>query len=152
MVAVQIEKEIYDKRKYVFTMRRNPSGDAASALTAAACSVAFDMKLSCIVCYTSTGATALRAARQRPETPLLVLTTKYETARRLAAVWGLYCVLTDNPDDSEHIIKQSGELALKHDFGTPQSKMIVAAGLPIGTPGATNMLRIANLNGDTLPK
>jgi pyruvate kinase len=147
-VAVQVEKEMYQDGVYVYTKRASSTRDSASALTAAACSVAHDMKLACIVCYTSTGATAMRAARQRPKTPILVLTTCYGTARRLAMVWGLYCVYTHDPRDTEDMVQRSSSLALQYKFGAHADKMIIAAGLPFGTPGATNMLRIVGMNGD----
>ena len=106
-VAVEVERDpLYDS--IIHTKRAAPDGEAASALTAAACSVAHDMGLACIVCYTSTGATALRAARQRPRTPILVLTPKTETARRLAVVWGLHCVHTKDPKTTAEMVERSG--------------------------------------------
>lgn len=141
-VAVEVERDpLYDS--IIHAQRAAPDGEAASALTAAACSVAQDMGLACIVCYTSTGATALRASRQRPRTPILVLTPKTETARRLAVVWGLHCVHTSDPKTTAEMVESSGRIALDLKFGTASEKMIIAAGLPFGTPGATNMLRIA---------
>jgi pyruvate kinase len=149
-VAVEVERDpLYDS--IIHAQRAAPDGEAASALTAAACSVAHDMGLACIVCYTSTGATALRAARQRPRTPILVLTPKTETARRLAVVWGLHCVHTKDPKTTAEMVERSGRIAQDLKFGTASDKMIIAAGLPFGTPGATNMLRIACL-GEERPR
>lgn len=141
-VAVEVEGDpLYDS--IIHAQRASVDGTAAGALSAAACSVAQDMKLACIVCYTSTGATAYRAARQRPKTPILVLTPSQETARRLAVVWGLHCVYTKDPKSTADMVERAGRKALELGLGGPADKMIIAAGMPFGTPGATNMLRIA---------
>ena len=64
------------------------------AISAAACQVAHMVGAAAIVSYTTSGATALRAARERPQAPILVLTSNLGTARRLAVLWGAHCVHT----------------------------------------------------------
>ena len=64
----------------------------ADAISAAACQVAETVGAAAIVSFTSSGATALRAARERPAAPILALTPNLATARRLALLWGAHCV------------------------------------------------------------
>ena len=67
----------------------------------------------------------------------------YYPARRLALAWGLHCVLTDDAHDLDDMVTRATSIAFNEGFAEPGQRIIVTAGLPLGTPGATNMLRIA---------
>ena len=117
----------------------------AIAATAAASAAAETLNLSAIVCYTSSGSTGLRAARERPETPVVALTPIPATARKLALVWGVHCVLTADARDQDDMVDRAARIALEEGIAAPSQRIAIMAGLPLGTPGATNMLRIANV-------
>jgi pyruvate kinase len=121
---------------------------AADAITAAANQVAKTLNASAIVCYTSTGSTALRASRDRPSTPILALTPILKTARRLSIAWGLTCVLTDDAQDLDDMVDRACRIAFKEKFATLGKRIVITAGLPFGTPGKTNLLRIAMVGTD----
>ncbi|HJP20811.1 MAG: pyruvate kinase [Alphaproteobacteria bacterium] len=120
-----------------------PEATAADAISAAARQVAETLKAGAIVTYTGTGSTALRAARERPVVPILVLTPKLDTARRLAVVWGVHCVQTEDTTDFTDMVERAGRIALRDAFATGGDRLVITAGVPFGTPGATNVLRIA---------
>ncbi len=120
-----------------------PEATAADAISAAARQVAETLKAGAIVTYTGTGSTALRAARERPVVPILVLTPKLNTARRLAVVWGVHCVQTEDTTDFTDMVERAGRIALRDAFATGGDRLVITAGVPFGTPGATNVLRIA---------
>jgi pyruvate kinase len=82
-------------------------------------------------------------SRERPDTPVIALTPIAATARKLALVWGMHCVLTDDAHDLDDMVSRAARIAFEEGFATPGQRIIVTAGLPLGTPGATNMLRIA---------
>jgi len=141
-IAAEVERDpLYDS--IIHAPDLGPDDNAPSAISAAACSIAGSLNLSLIVCYTATGATALRAARHRPSTPVLALTPVPETARRLALAWGLRCVLTGDPSDLDDMVERACGIARAWGFAAPGERVIIAAGVPLGTPGATNMLRVA---------
>jgi len=96
-----------------------------------------------IVSYTTSGATALRAARERPDAPILVLTSKLATARRLAVLWGAHCVHTRDVKNFGEMVQQAVRIARREKIAEPGQRVVIAAGVPFGTPGATNILRIA---------
>src|SRR5690606_35388173 len=104
--------------------------------------------LSAIVTYTSSGATGLRAARERPKPPNVALSPGGETARRLSAVWGMHCVVTEVAHDLEVMVERACRKAYQEGFARPGDRIIVTAGVPLGTPGATNMLRIAYVGSE----
>lgn len=123
--------------------RTPPESTGADAIAAAARSVAETLDLRAIVAWTASGATALRIARERPYPPILTLTTSMQTARRLALVWGVHAVVGDDPHDVDDMARLGARAAREQEFASPGQRVILVAGVPFGTPGATNMLRIA---------
>ncbi len=120
-----------------------PEPTSADAIAAAARTVADTLNLAAIVCYTGSGSTGLRVARERPEVPILALTPIPATGRRLALVWGLHCILTEDARDLDDMVSRACRIALESGYAQPGERIIITAGVPLGTPGATNMLRIA---------
>ncbi len=85
----------------------------------------------------------MRAARERPRQPIIALTPIAATGRRLAVVWGLHCVLTSDAEDLDEMVEKACGIAYRENIAKPGQRIIISAGVPLGTPGATNMLRVA---------
>src|SRR3546814_3540794 len=103
-------------RRIVDTQHPEPEATAADAISAAAAQVAHTLSAAAICTYTTSGSTTLRAARERPEVPILCLTSKLETARKLALVWGTHCVHTEDVHSfSEMVVKACG-IALEQEL------------------------------------
>jgi pyruvate kinase len=124
----------------------DPEATTADAITAAARQVAHTVRADAIVTFTTSGSTTLRAARERPDVPILCLTASLATARRLALAWGVHCVHTEDVHSIEEMVSRSCAVAGAQDFARPGSRIVITAGMPFGTPGATNVLRIAWLH------
>ncbi|MCB2054415.1 MAG: pyruvate kinase [Geminicoccaceae bacterium] len=138
----QVERDdLY--RSYVDAHHAQAERTPADAITLAAGQVAHTMQASCIVTYTTSGATAIRASRERPDRPILGLITRMPTARKLALAWGVHAVFTDDCHDLDEMVAKARQLAKDEGFAEPGSSIVITAGLPFGTPGATNLLRIA---------
>src|SRR5216684_3926666 len=116
---------------------------ASDAISVAARQVADTIGAAAIVSYTTSGATALRAARERPKAPILALTSNLQTARRLALVWGLHCVHTRDISNFSDMVHRATRITHREGFADRGQRIVVTAGVPFGTPGATNVLRIA---------
>jgi pyruvate kinase len=110
---------------------------------AAARQVATTLKAAAIVCWTSSGSTGLRAARERPAVPIVALTPVPATARRLSLAWGLHCVLTEDARDVDDMVDRACRIVFQEGLAQPGQRVVITAGLPFGTPGATNVLRVA---------
>lgn len=148
-IAREIERDaLY--RQFIDAQQPEADSSSAGALSAAACTIAEDAGLAAIICYTSTGATALRVARRRPRQPILALSTSKVTARRLTIAWGLHCVLTEDPNSVADMVTKACRLAAREGMAEQGDKIIVSAGLPFGTPGATNMLRIVRIDAQAV--
>ena len=120
-----------------------PQATAADAITAAARQVAETISAKAIVTYTTSGSTALRAARERPTAPILCLTGSHATARRLVLAWGVECFFTHDAHSVEEMVDHATAMARDRGFAQKGDAVVITAGMPFGTPGATNMLRIA---------
>jgi len=123
-----------------------PGANTADAIGWAARSVAGLLDVAAMVAYTSSGSSALRMARERPRAPIIGITPRRETARRLALVWGVNPVIsgdvTNVADMTELAVRTAGRL----QFAAPGQTIVIAAGMPFGTPGSTNLLRIAQVD------
>ena len=91
-------------------------------------------------------------ARERPTVPLLVLTPKLETARRLGLLWGAHAVRTKDVASFEEMIAKSKRMAMRHNIAKAGDSVIMMAGVPFGTPGSTNVLHVARIFGDELKR
>jgi pyruvate kinase len=147
-IARAVERDPH-YRGIIHAQRTDPELTAADAISAAARGVAETLKLAAIVCYTSSGSTGLRAARERPDVPIIALTPNPQTGRRLALVWGLHCVLTEDADDLDDMVLKACRIAAEENFAEPGQRVIITAGVPLRTPGTTNMLRIAYVGEGT---
>ncbi|HVB18563.1 MAG TPA: pyruvate kinase [Stellaceae bacterium] len=123
--------------------RMPPEHTNHDAISAAACQVAATIGAAAIVSYTSSGATALRAARERPAVPILVLTPNLATARRLALLWGAHCVHLADIRNFNDMVQKAVRTAYREEIAGSGQRVVITAGVPFGTPGSTNVLRIA---------
>ena len=99
------------------------------------------------VAFTSSGFSALRASRERPMAPILALTPKAATARRLALVWGVLPVPFDEVHDVAAMIEHATGAAMRAGVAQPGDTVVVVAGLPFGQQGSTNLLHVARVPG-----
>jgi pyruvate kinase len=146
---VQVEKDP-NYPNIINAQRTAPEATGADAISLAARQIAETLNLSAIVTYTASGTTGLRAARERPQVPIIALSPVVETARRLSLVWGLHCVVTPDASDLDDMVDRACRITYSEGFGRAGDRIIVTAGVPLRTPGATNMLRIAYIGSDGL--
>ncbi len=130
-------------RRLMAAQHPEPEATAADAISAAAAQVAHTLSAAAIITYTTSGSTSLRAARERPTVPILCLTSSRETARRLALVWGTHCVETSDVSSFSEMVEKACRIAREEKFAEAGQRLVVTAGVPFGTPGSTNVLRIA---------
>jgi pyruvate kinase len=145
-VAIEVEQDRYYNA--IIRAQATPAeATSADAISAACRSIADTLDSAAILSYTATGSTALRAARERPRQPILALTPVPATSRRMALIWGIHCVLTKDPTDLDDMVDRACRIAYREGFARPGQRVVITAGVPLGTPGATNMLRVAYVGG-----
>ena len=130
-------------RTIIHAQRTDPEPTGADAIAAAARQIADTLDLAAIACWTFSGSTALRVARERPKSPVIAISPNLATARRLSLVLGVHCVVAEDARDQDDMIDRACRFSFKDGFAKAGQRVIVVAGVPLGTPGATNMLRIS---------
>jgi pyruvate kinase len=141
-IAQTVENDPF-YRPIMEAQRQAPDETMADAILAAVHDVTHTIKAAAIVCWTKSGSTGLRAARERPEAAIIALTPIPAMARRLMLAWGLHCVVTDDAHDLADVTERACRIAYTQGFAKLGDRVVITAGLPLGTPGATNMLRVA---------
>ena len=144
MMARIIERVECDPRqqRLMASVTAQAQANSTDAIGAAVRVVAQTVSLSATVTYTSSGASALRVARERPRTPLIGLTPNGHTARQLALVWGVRPVVSRDARDVDEMVQLATEAVRQLCPDTQQHTIAIVAGMPFGTPGATNLLRL----------
>jgi pyruvate kinase len=132
-------------RAIIEASRPAPERSVADALAAAARQVAHTIGASAICAFTDSGSTALRAARERPEAPIMSLSPSEHTARRLAVVWGVHAVVTPQTHTMTETVAKATRIAMAEGFATHGHNIVVIAGVPFGVAGTTNALRVAHV-------
>jgi pyruvate kinase len=141
-IATSVEEDpIY--RSIVEAQRTPHEATTPDAMMAAVHEVTQTIHARAIICWTASGATGLRAARERSEAPIIVLTPSLQTARRMSLAWGLHSVHTEDAHDMDDVVDRATQFAFREGFAKPGDRVVITAGVPLGTPGATNMLRVA---------
>ena len=132
-----------DWRLGIERSRPPPEHLSASAIAAAARQIAHTIDAACIAAFTAGGSTAIRIARERPDCPVLGITSRVDTARRLAVVWGVHAVVDAELHSMTEAVTRATRLARSEGFAEPGQEVVVTAGVPFNQPGTTNALRVA---------
>ena len=148
-IGEAVERDPRHGDRVHFTVTR-PDPTTADAIAEAAKQIARTVSASAIICFTTSGSTARRVARERPSVPVMVLTPKMETARRSGLLWGAYAVHTRDVDSFEEMVAKAKRMALRHHLAAAGDRVIVIAGVPFRTPGSTNVLHVVRIMGDEL--
>jgi pyruvate kinase len=141
-IAEEVERETtYLPALHV--LHTEPEHTGADAIAAAARQVAETLDLAAIVCWTCSGSTGMRVSRERPQPPVVAISPLIATGRRLSLVWGIHCVVAEDAHDQDDMVERACQIAFSEGFAKAGERIIIVAGVPLGTPGATNMMRVA---------
>ena len=127
-----------------------PEPTTADALAEAANNIVATVGATVIVCFTMSGSTARRITRERPAVPVLVLTPKRSTARRMGLLWGAHAVQTRDVGSFEAMVAKAKRMVLRHGMAVAGDRLVLVAGVPFGVPGSTNVIHVVRLTGDEL--
>ncbi|MDF1856526.1 pyruvate kinase [Pseudooceanicola sp.] len=141
-VAQSVEADPH-YREVIEASRKSIRGSVADGIVAAAREIAETTDIKVICCFTESGTTALRVARERPRVPVIAMTSKRGTARRLALSWGTNCVMTGELERFKQAVVSAARAARLGGFATEADQIVVTAGVPFNVAGTTNILRVA---------
>jgi pyruvate kinase len=150
-IAVSAESDpSYQARIHFTQTRLEPT--TADALAGSARQIAHTVSATAMVCYTSSGATARRIARERPPVPLLAMSPSQHNARRMGLLWGVHAVHSRDVGSFEEMVEKGKRMALRHQIAKGGDRIVLMAGIPFGTAGSTNVLHVVRLVGDELER
>jgi pyruvate kinase len=150
-IAISAEGDpTYEARIHFTETELEPT--TADAIAGSARQIADTISATAMLCYTSSGSTARRIARERPAVPLLAMSHSMTTTRRLGLLWGVHAVHTRDVTDFEEMVEKSKRMALRHKIAKGGDRLVLMAGVPFGTPGTTNVIHVVRLVGDELER
>ncbi len=141
-----VAEEVEDDPTYREVLDASRAGKKetiADAIVLAARDIAETTDIKAICCFSESGTTALLTARERPHVPIIALTPKMGTARRLALSWGMHCAVTPAVDRFKMAVVNAARAAREGGFAHESDHIVVIAGIPFSQPGSTNILRVA---------
>lgn len=141
-VAIEVENDPVYAETLIAT-RVSRQNTVATAIVSAAREIAETTNIKAICCYTESGTTARLTARERPNTPIISLSSDLNVCRQLCLSWGMHCMLCGPVERFRSAVINAVKIAVRDGFASPEEQIVVTAGVPFNRAGTTNILRVA---------
>jgi pyruvate kinase len=150
-IATSVERDpIYSSRIHFTETKLEPT--TADAIAGSARQIASTVSAAAMGCYTSSGSTARRIARERPSVPIMAMSASMTNTRRMGLIWGVYAVHTRDVSSFEEMVEKGKRMALRHKLAVGGDRLVLMAGVPFGVSGSTNVIHVVRLVGDELER
>ncbi|HEY5557205.1 pyruvate kinase [Acetobacterium sp.] len=113
-----------------------------NAVSEGACQIANQLNAKTIIAATSSGHTPRMISKYRPDCSIIAVTDKVSTIRRLTLVWGVNCIYTPAFGDTDSMIMDAVKKAVEQKYVEFGDIAIIAAGVPLGVQGNTNIIKV----------
>jgi pyruvate kinase len=143
-IIMEVERDPFH-RQMIDAAHPEPSANIPDTICCGLRRAADLLPIAAAVTYTSSGYTSLRTARERPSAPIISMAMSAETARRLTLVWGVHSVHVHEIQDVNEMGDFASETALKEGFARKGDIIVIAAGMPFGVSGTTNLLKVVTV-------
>jgi pyruvate kinase len=145
-IATQAENDAFEMNAYSGIKHDTETADTANAICDAACTTARDVNAKAIIAVTKTGHTARRMSKFRPSTPIVAATPSVKTYNQLALSWGVYPVLALSQPDFDRLLQHAIDCAKQIDLVSIGDQVVIVGGLPLDSPGNTNIIKIEQIS------
>ncbi len=129
-------------RSHVELRTKRTTTDAVGLATR---ELAMAIQASKIACFTHSGSTARRISKFRPQTPIIAFSPIASTVTRLALSWGITPIQIDNLESVDALLQFAPDYLVKHKIATQGDIVVITAGVPVGSPGMTNMIKVVEI-------
>ncbi|MBQ7923580.1 MAG: pyruvate kinase [Clostridia bacterium] len=146
-IAEQAEQDAVLLNAYDNMSYKMDYDDITNAICDAACTTAKDSRAGAIITMTASGRSARRMSKFRPTQPIVAATPIEKTYHQLALSWGVYPVLARLQESQENLIRHAIDCAKQIDVVSEGDRVVVCAGVPVGLPGTTNLLKVEVIGG-----
>lgn len=145
-IAEQAEADSFQmKRPYAYSYD-NADTDITNAVCDAACRAANDLNARVIIAVSKSGLTARNMSKFRPSQPIVAATPEIKTFHQLALSWGVYPVLARYQKDYDSLLVHAVDCAKQVDFVDKGDIAVLVAGVPLDTPGNTNLIKVETIS------
>lgn len=141
-IAEQAERDAFEMQVYRGMQYDAELTDNTNAVCDAACTMARDIRAKAIIALTKYGHTARRMSKFRPYQPIVAATHVRKTYHQLGMCWGVYPVMSRYQKTSDDLLQHAVDCAKQIDVVEDGDTVVVAAGVPLDTPGSTNLLKV----------
>jgi len=117
-------------------------GQVGSAIAHAAATSADEIGARVIIAFTESGTTALRCSKARPHVPVIAASPHPDVLRKTALYAGVIPLLVSPGKDTDQMVSNATEAALRSGLVRTGDRVVVVAGVPVGRPGQTNLLKV----------
>jgi len=129
--------------KEKFAHERIPAGEGITASIAhSASKMAKDLGASVIACATETGNTARLISRYRQKMPILALSPKEETLKRLQLSWGVIACKSKPFVSSKQVFDLCQNIGEKLGLLSKGDILVMTCGTNAGQSGSTNLVKV----------
>ena len=149
-IAVTAETALYKMTDY--RKRIEKTTDVTEAIARATAEIAEQINAAAILCATAYGGTARAVAQYRPDVPILGVTTSEKTFRQLALTWGVKPALIHQVGDTDSLLQLTCDIAEKTKFVKTGDTVVLTAGVPVNSPGTTNLIEVHKIGQSLFPK
>lgn len=112
------------------------------AVSHATVQVANELGAAAIITATESGYTSRMVSKYRPQAAIIAVTPREKTLRRMQLLWGVYPVLGASSANTDEMVSNAIAAALDTGIVKNGDLVVITAGVPTGTPGTTNMIRV----------
>ncbi|CAB3393945.1 pyruvate kinase [Kyrpidia spormannii] len=138
-IAERAEEALWAFRR---TEVHKPQGTVTDAISYAVAALADDLKAAAVLTSTQSGLTARRVSKYRPRCPIVAVTPREDVARRLALCWGVYPTVARTTKSTDEMLEVAIDAALETGIVKHGDLVVITAGVPVGQPGTTNLLKV----------
>jgi pyruvate kinase len=143
MVKIALEAELmFPYEEILHSWWQDVLPEVNDAAARAACQMAHQVQAKAIIAFTTSGTTALRVSKYRPYPPILAVTPSASVVSRLSVVWGALPLQKPEPANLEEVFELASQAALETNLAKRGDLIVIVAGIPLGVPGSTNLVKI----------
>ena len=129
-------------------MKNKHNTSSTDAITNAAYTISENAQAKVIVTFSVSGMTTLRMSRERSPVRVVGISPNTKTARKLQIAWGVHSCLGEDAKNTKEMVSNACKIVKKANLANEGDSIVITAGVPFGSAGSTNLLRIAKIISD----
>ena len=139
-IARRTEKDINYRNQFV-VREKDVHPDITAAISHACCMTAMELGAKAIITVSKSGRTARYISKYRPSCLIVDCSTDEQICRQLNLSWGTYPIVIREEYSMEILFLHAVEAAQREGFVEDGDIVVLTAGVPLGKPGNTNIVK-----------